>query len=51
VIDFSEMKKSYYITREQIQEVLMEVEKQGGNKACAARINKIFDDVCRECEM
>ena len=36
-------KKSFYITREQVIEILTETEKQGGNKACAARINKILE--------
>ena len=44
-------KKSFYITREQVIEILTETEKQGGNRACAARINRIFESITKESEM
>lgn len=39
------------ITNKQIWSILCEVEKQGGNRTCAARINKIFEKVCEERDM
>jgi len=51
LIDFSKMKKSAYITREQGIEILNQLELQGGNGSCRAKINRIIEDIFRECEM
>lgn len=44
-------RKKYLILNNQIWEILVLVEKQGGNKAMAAKINQIFEEVTRERDM
>ena len=44
-------RRKYLILDKQIWEILILVEKQGGNKAMAIKINKIFEEITRERDM
>lgn len=42
------VRKKMTITNDQVFEILVLVEKQGGNKECAAKINRIFEQIEKE---
>ena len=44
------LRNKFTITNDQIFEILVLVEKQGGNKECAAKINRIFEQIEKEHE-
>ncbi len=44
-------RRKYLILDKQIWEILVLVEKQGGNKAMASKINKIFEQITQERDM
>ena len=51
VIEFPKPKKKFMISSEQITEILVNLEKQGGNKYWAHQTNKIISEVTKEWEM
>ena len=45
------LRKKYMITNKQIWDILVLVELQGGDMSKAMKINKIFEEICKERDM